>query len=48
MSYRQSPAFRAAVIAAACQKLNLRFRVGTLENVGARPVTIRRRRVAVR
>lgn len=44
MSYRNSPAFRAAVIVAACQKLNMRHRVGTLENTRAPAVAIRKRR----
>lgn len=47
MSYRQSPAFRLAVIAAAAQKCALRHRVATLENVRAPAVAIRRRRVEV-
>ena len=44
MSYRQSSAFRAAVIAAAAQRRNLRFRVGTLDNVKGNPLRIRTRR----
>lgn len=48
MSYRQSPAFRAAVIAANAQRRNLRFRVGTLANVKGSPLVIRSRRVEVR
>lgn len=44
MSYRQSPAFRAAVIAAAAQRANLRFRRATLENVSVPVIGFRTRR----
>lgn len=44
MSYRQSPAFRLALIAATAQRRALRHRVATLENVSAPSVSIRRRR----
>jgi hypothetical protein len=48
MSYRQSPAFRVAVIAAAAQRRALRFRVAALENTSIPSVSIRRRREEVR
>jgi hypothetical protein len=44
MSYRQSPAFRAAFIAAAAQRRAMRHRVATLENVKGSPLVIRTRR----
>jgi hypothetical protein len=44
MSYRQSPAFRAACVAANAQRRAMRYRTGTLANVSGTPVVIRRRR----
>lgn len=44
MPYRQSRAYRLALVAAICQKANLRHRVATLENTRAPAVAIRKRR----
>lgn len=44
MSYRQSPAFRAAFIAARAQRRAMRHRVATLDNTRAAVVVIRTRR----
>jgi hypothetical protein len=44
MSYRQSPAFRAAFLAATAQRRAMRYRTGTLSNVSGCPVVIRKRR----
>jgi hypothetical protein len=44
MSYRQSPAFRAAVLAAAVQRRNMHHRVAMLENVRTTPLVLPSRR----
>jgi hypothetical protein len=44
MSYRQSPAFLAALRLATVQRHAMRYRVGTLANVSGTPVVIRKRR----
>lgn len=41
--YRKSAAYRRALIASVIQRARMRYRVGTLENVRAPSVSIRRR-----